>query len=401
MYNQDIGRWFAPDPYGQYHSPYLAMGNNPVSQIDPDGGYSMPPNIISYTGVDGKEQTFWQKRAGERQMESDRANCQGAFDYAHVNARYQNEYQNLREHFLGNNYGRRNDIDGFLKSVAALNNMYYGFNQDRHYFTAENGQESLTQNELSWHSDQVKATAGTIQHLEKPGGDAGSLSDTYGLNADLSSFMAARQDKASQITRPPVVSSAASKAMAIMMAIEEGESYIAEVEAEMENAAPMANVSGGISGDGNCQNDFPMPRAIDVNKVNSNEFASQLLSDFQNSIANGKGLSNKSALYQNAPWGDDEPIVFTNISFKLDNGDQVKISELRVIFGPNSEIESKFKGEEGFFKALNRAFQCRDVKYSGCFNFNADGSITPKGPPCYLNRAYPSQYPYGFQFKIK
>jgi len=401
MYNQDIGRWFATDPYGQYHSPYLAMGNNPVSQIDPDGGYSMPPNIISYTGADGKEQTFWQKRAGERQMESDRANCQGAFDYAHVNARYQNEYQNLREHFLGNDYGRRNDIDGFLKSVAALNNMYYGFNQDRHYFTAENGQESLTQNELSWHSDQVKATAGTIQHLEKPGGDAGSLSDTYGLNADLSSFMAARQDKASQITRPPVVSSAASKAMAIMMAIEEGESYIAEVEAEMENAAPMANVSGGISGDGNCQNDFPMPRAIDVNKVNSNEFASQLLSDFQNSIANGKGLSNKSALYQNAPWGDDEPIVFTNISFKLDNGDQVKISELRVIFGPNSEIESKFKGEEGFFKALNRAFQCRDVKYSGCFNFNADGSITPKGPPCYLNRAYPSQYPYGFQFKIK
>ncbi|MGE0569471.1 MAG: RHS repeat-associated core domain-containing protein, partial [Bacteroidia bacterium] len=38
MYNQDIGRWFAPDPYGQFASPYIAMANNPVSGIDPDGG---------------------------------------------------------------------------------------------------------------------------------------------------------------------------------------------------------------------------------------------------------------------------------------------------------------------------------------------------------------------------
>ena len=33
-----LGRWQAPDPYAQYHSPYLAMGNNPVSRVDPDGG---------------------------------------------------------------------------------------------------------------------------------------------------------------------------------------------------------------------------------------------------------------------------------------------------------------------------------------------------------------------------
>jgi len=49
MYNQDIGRWFAPDPYGQYHSPYLAMGNNPVNQIDPDGGVSKSHNFVSGT----------------------------------------------------------------------------------------------------------------------------------------------------------------------------------------------------------------------------------------------------------------------------------------------------------------------------------------------------------------
>lgn len=39
LYNHDLGRWSSPDPYGQFHSPYLAMGNNPVSMVDPNGGY--------------------------------------------------------------------------------------------------------------------------------------------------------------------------------------------------------------------------------------------------------------------------------------------------------------------------------------------------------------------------
>jgi len=33
-----IGRWTAPDPYGQYFSPYLGMGNSPVNGVDRDGG---------------------------------------------------------------------------------------------------------------------------------------------------------------------------------------------------------------------------------------------------------------------------------------------------------------------------------------------------------------------------
>jgi RHS repeat-associated protein len=44
-----LGRWFNPDPMGQYYSPYLAMGNNPVSAIDPTGGYS----IHDYDGFIG------------------------------------------------------------------------------------------------------------------------------------------------------------------------------------------------------------------------------------------------------------------------------------------------------------------------------------------------------------
>jgi hypothetical protein len=35
-----LGRWLSVDPYGQYDSPYLGMGNNPINLIDPDGGWT-------------------------------------------------------------------------------------------------------------------------------------------------------------------------------------------------------------------------------------------------------------------------------------------------------------------------------------------------------------------------
>jgi RHS repeat-associated protein len=38
MYDARIGRWISPDPYGQFASPYLAMGNAPNMHVDVDGG---------------------------------------------------------------------------------------------------------------------------------------------------------------------------------------------------------------------------------------------------------------------------------------------------------------------------------------------------------------------------
>jgi RHS repeat-associated protein len=38
QYDAVIGRWLSVDPYRQYHSPYVGMGNNPVNGVDPDGG---------------------------------------------------------------------------------------------------------------------------------------------------------------------------------------------------------------------------------------------------------------------------------------------------------------------------------------------------------------------------
>ena len=42
MYSPVLGRWLSPDPMRQHASPYLGMGNNPVSGIDPDGGKTSP-----------------------------------------------------------------------------------------------------------------------------------------------------------------------------------------------------------------------------------------------------------------------------------------------------------------------------------------------------------------------
>ncbi len=36
-YDSRIARWLNPDPAVQHWSPYLAVGNNPVSGVDPDG----------------------------------------------------------------------------------------------------------------------------------------------------------------------------------------------------------------------------------------------------------------------------------------------------------------------------------------------------------------------------
>jgi RHS repeat-associated protein len=38
LWDSRIGRWLTTDPAGEFHSPYLGMGNNPISNIDPDGG---------------------------------------------------------------------------------------------------------------------------------------------------------------------------------------------------------------------------------------------------------------------------------------------------------------------------------------------------------------------------
>ncbi|BDW93462.1 hypothetical protein MACH07_22940 [Flagellimonas marinaquae] len=60
MYDSRIGRWTSPDPYGQFHSPYIGMGNNPISYADPDGGCvgSDCPDKVTYGQNDCQCSTF-------------------------------------------------------------------------------------------------------------------------------------------------------------------------------------------------------------------------------------------------------------------------------------------------------------------------------------------------------
>lgn len=39
LWDSRIGRWLTTDPAGQYSSPYLGMGNNPINGADSDGGF--------------------------------------------------------------------------------------------------------------------------------------------------------------------------------------------------------------------------------------------------------------------------------------------------------------------------------------------------------------------------
>lgn len=56
LWDSRIGRWLTTDPAGQYASPYLGMGNNPISRVDPDGGqdYSGDPSPGFFDRLFGK-----------------------------------------------------------------------------------------------------------------------------------------------------------------------------------------------------------------------------------------------------------------------------------------------------------------------------------------------------------
>jgi len=58
-YDATIGRFVTTDPYEQFMSPYLAMGNNPVTSYDPDGGFCTDANGNKIACPEGEEFDFY------------------------------------------------------------------------------------------------------------------------------------------------------------------------------------------------------------------------------------------------------------------------------------------------------------------------------------------------------
>jgi RHS repeat-associated protein len=62
-YDNRLGRFLSPDPYGQFYSAYTGMGNNPVNLVDPSGGY-----IVHFTYTsEGIEINDWYEILNWRQ----------------------------------------------------------------------------------------------------------------------------------------------------------------------------------------------------------------------------------------------------------------------------------------------------------------------------------------------
>ena len=76
LWDGRIGRWLTTDPAKQYHSPYMAMGNNPISSIDPDGGHSDDDYLLKSDGTF----EFLRKRNGP-----DRLYVEGMNNYYTIN----------------------------------------------------------------------------------------------------------------------------------------------------------------------------------------------------------------------------------------------------------------------------------------------------------------------------
>lgn len=148
LWDSRIGRWLTTDPYGQF-SPYLGMGNNPISQIDPDGGMS------GSCGGEG------QPPCPEIHMEEVIVNAPGGnrlqpmdINYGALMFATMETTTALESYFIGNNVTGIGFADDIAIPVVAIvgggTAMYFGFREmiqngpNPPLYMPENGRISTT-----------------------------------------------------------------------------------------------------------------------------------------------------------------------------------------------------------------------------------------------------------------
>lgn len=133
QYNHDLGRWSAPDPYGQFHSPYLAMGNNPVSMVDPNGGY------INQSSTGQAQAKRWFS-----QLKEDRFLHRGRFSFEFVYANYTRALDELYNDHFGSNWTADQNEFHYLEDLYKLNNQFMGLGLDNTVMSCGRDQVSQT-----------------------------------------------------------------------------------------------------------------------------------------------------------------------------------------------------------------------------------------------------------------
>lgn len=186
--NHDLGRWSAPDPYGQFASPYIAMGNNPVSYVDPDGGY-----------INMSDEGQAQRAAFMAQQAEDRFLQRGRYSFEFLKASYDKAYDELRNKwftaaglFLHDRSG--DNQMNFLEDLLKLNNEFAGLGlASFDYFktgmdhvtltTITNNRElvgSILKQSGSWERSSAKKEEGNVKSRKEHNFD--NLADAYTLN---------------------------------------------------------------------------------------------------------------------------------------------------------------------------------------------------------------------------
>ncbi len=143
LWDGRIGRWLNPDPYGQNYSPYMGMGNNPISMIDPDGG--------NCTDANGNSVPCGDMNSAYKNSSTDIAQLNevviqgkpksyslGDLEYDFY--KYGNKFDILADKF-GQGFGQ---LIGSLHPGVGLLNAYKGFTEGHDMFGNEMGKGGAT-----------------------------------------------------------------------------------------------------------------------------------------------------------------------------------------------------------------------------------------------------------------
>ncbi|MCE3226157.1 MAG: hypothetical protein K0S32_708 [Bacteroidetes bacterium] len=340
QYNQDIGRWFAPDPYGQFESPYIAMANNPVSGVDPDGGW-----------VNASRDLKGQQFRNKAEMERARQGGYGAYSNDAIQKRYTEEYENITKHFLSNDYDRRNDINGYLKAVQTLNASYSGltkaFGSDV-YLSYQSGIDELTSTEMILNSNALGTNNDQVQGLSGNSSFKESMlsTDVASMGNSLGSFAVGIRESSSR--------KAFHAAVSIMAKNDDGGSTILDPNGMVvDGLAMVVDIANAIAGTQKEMAEIKKnealaivaePGQLDLSTARGDQFLTHFDMVSKYVAENNSGSFIWGNYFTNTPEGF---VSFYNIETEINGGTKVKVDNITISgLNRNSVIDISPDGQQ-------------------------------------------------------